>query len=47
MPTNALDATNLLLFATNLPVNVWFSTNLPPTITQAGDVDLMPDATSG
>jgi subtilisin-like proprotein convertase family protein len=47
VPTNALDATNLLLFATNLPVNVWFSTNLPPTITNAGDVDLMPNATSG
>jgi len=47
VPTNALDATNLLLFATNLPVNVWFSSNLPPSITNASDVDLMPDATSG
>ena len=47
VPTNALDATNLLLFATNLPVNVWFSSNLPPTITNASDVDLMPNATSG
>ena len=37
VPTNAIAATNLLLFATNLPVNVWFSTNLPPTITNPND----------
>ncbi len=47
VPTNALDATNLLLFATNLPVNVWFSTNVPPSTTNASDVDLMPNATNG
>jgi subtilisin-like proprotein convertase family protein len=47
VPTNAIAATNLLLFATNLPVNVWFSTNLPPTTTNANDVDLMPNATNG
>jgi hypothetical protein len=29
VPTNAIYATNRLLFAT-LPVNIWFSTNLPP-----------------
>ena len=47
VPTNAIAATNLLLFATNLPVNVWFSTNVPPTTTNATDVDLMPNATNG
>jgi subtilisin-like proprotein convertase family protein len=47
VPTNALAATNILLFATNLPVNVWFSTNLPPSTTNSGDIDLMPDATNG
>jgi subtilisin-like proprotein convertase family protein len=47
VPTNAIAATNRLLFATNLPVNVWFSTNVPPTITNANDFDLMPDVTNG
>ena len=47
VPTNALAATNILLFATNLPVNIWFSTNLPPTTINTNDVDLMPDATNG
>ncbi|HTX21011.1 MAG TPA: LamG-like jellyroll fold domain-containing protein [Candidatus Aquilonibacter sp.] len=47
VPTNAIAATNLLLFATNLPVNVWFSTNVPPTITNPNDFDLMPGATNG
>jgi hypothetical protein len=47
VPTNAVAATNILLFATNLPVNVWFSTNQPSTTTNANDVDLMPNATNG
>jgi hypothetical protein len=47
VPTNAIAATNRLLFATNLPVNVWFSTNVPPTITNANDFDLLPDVTNG
>ncbi len=47
VPTNAVAATNVLLFATNQPVNVWFSTNVPPTITTTNDYDLMPVATNG
>ncbi len=47
VPTNAIAATNILLYATNLPVNVWFSTNVPPSITNANDVDLMPNTTNG
>jgi glucuronoarabinoxylan endo-1,4-beta-xylanase len=39
VPTNADFATNLLLFATNGPVNVWFDTNFPPTT----NVLLLPD----
>ncbi len=47
VPTNAIAATNVLLFATNLPVNVLFSTHVPPTTGNAGDYDLLPNATSG
>jgi subtilisin-like proprotein convertase family protein len=47
VPTNAIYATNLLIYATNLQVNVWFSTNLPPTITNPHDQIIIPDATSG
>jgi subtilisin-like proprotein convertase family protein len=47
VPKNAVFATNILLYATNLPVNVWYSTNVPPTTTNANDYDLMPNATSG
>lgn len=47
VPTNAIAATNILLYATNLPVNVWFSTNVPPTITNANDALLIPNATNG
>jgi subtilisin-like proprotein convertase family protein len=46
VPTNASYATNLLLYA-SLPVNVWFTTNFPPTITNTGDVDILPGATNG
>ena len=46
VPANASIATNLLLFA-SAPVNVWFSTNAPPTITNSagGDFDLIPNST--
>ena len=47
VPANAIGATNTLIFATNLPVNVWFSTNEPPTTTNVGDVNLLPNATNG
>lgn len=46
VPTNAVAATNSLLFAT-LPVNMWFSTNLPPTTTNNYDFELLTNATSG
>jgi len=44
VPATANFATNLLLFA-SLPVNVWFSTNVPPTIINPGDTNLIPDST--
>ena len=40
MPTNAIAATNILLFAT-APVNVWYSVNNPPTTNNPGDTVLM------
>jgi len=47
VPTNAIFATNTLLFAT-LPVNLWYSTNLPPSITNSGvDSILLSNVTSG
>ena len=45
VPTNALWATNILLYATNLPVNVLFTTNFPPSIN--GAYTLMFDETNG
>jgi subtilisin-like proprotein convertase family protein len=42
VPTNADFATNILLFAT-APVNLWFSTNSPPTT----DVELLNNSTGG
>jgi len=45
VPSNANYATNILRFA-SAPVNVWFSTNSPPTITNSGDVDLIPNSTT-
>ena len=46
VPANAHFATNILWFA-SLPVNVWFSTNVPPSITNSagGDYNLVPDST--
>ncbi len=47
VPTNADFATNILTFATG-PLNMWYSTNVPPTITNPpGDVELLAGATSG
>ena len=46
VPTSAAYATNRLIFST-APVNLWFSTNSPQTITNAGDVELLTNLTSG
>ena len=47
VPTNADFATNILTFATG-PLNMWYSTNVPPTTTNPpGDVQLLFGATSG
>ena len=43
VPPQASFATNLLINASS-PVNVWFSTAFPPTITSPGDVDLIPNS---
>jgi alpha-tubulin suppressor-like RCC1 family protein/subtilisin-like proprotein convertase family protein len=45
VPTNAIWATNILLFATNFPVNVLFTTNFPPSTN--GAYTLMFDETNG
>jgi hypothetical protein len=46
VPTNAIYATNTLIYAT-LPINIWFSTNIPPTITNTADRALIWNATNG
>ena len=46
VPTNVDFSTNLLLSST-APLNVWFSTNVPPTITNATDFLLISNTTSG
>jgi subtilisin-like proprotein convertase family protein len=46
MPTNVDFSTNSLLSA-NGPLNIWFSTNVPPTVANADDVLLMTNATVG
>ena len=46
MPVNANYVTNTLLFA-GLPLNLWFSTNVPPTITNATDFHLLTNSTAG
>ncbi len=46
VPANADIASNYLLFA-SAPVSLWFSTNAPPSITNAADVELLTNATSG
>ncbi len=40
VPTNADFATNILIFATG-PLNMWYSTNVPPTIVNPGDVQFL------
>jgi subtilisin-like proprotein convertase family protein len=46
VPTNADFATNALLSASG-PLNVWFSTNSPPTVTNVNDFLLITNASSG
>ena len=48
VPYNAIIATNSLLFAT-LPVNLWYSTNLPPSVTNVarGDYELLTNQMAG
>jgi subtilisin-like proprotein convertase family protein/sugar lactone lactonase YvrE len=45
VPTNAFNATNILLYSTNLPANVLFTTNFPPSA--SGAYTLMFDVTNG
>ena len=45
-PANANAATNSLLSST-LPVNVWITTNVPPSITSPTDLLLIPNSTNG
>lgn len=47
VPTNADFATNQLYFAQNGPLNIWFSTNNPPTINATNDVLLIAGLTNG
>jgi fibronectin-binding autotransporter adhesin len=47
VPANALAATNILLYATNLPVNVWYSAHNPPSTNNTGDTLLLAGVTSG
>jgi len=46
VPTNALQATNTLVFAT-APVNLWYSANVPPTITSPTDAELLTNSFGG
>ena len=46
VPTNAIAATNIILFAT-APVNVWYSVNNPPTTNNPGDFLLMANTFGG
>jgi subtilisin-like proprotein convertase family protein len=46
VPINADWATNTLLFA-NLPLNLWWSTNVPPSTTNGSDVELFGSSTGG
>ncbi len=48
VPVNADIATNRLLFATPAGVSLWFTTNLPPSITNTTtDVELLDNSTGG
>jgi hypothetical protein len=46
VPANADLASNILLFATG-PLNLWYSTNVPPSTTKATDFELLANQTSG
>src|SRR6185437_14265359 len=46
VPTNADFGTNLLTLGSG-PINVWFSTNSPPTITNLDDFLLITNAATG
>jgi hypothetical protein len=46
VPQQADRATNTLLYASG-PVNLWYSTNLPPSTNHAGDAELLTNSTSG
>jgi sugar lactone lactonase YvrE len=46
VPTNAVAATNSLLFA-GVPMNLWYSTNVPPTTTYPNDFELLKASTNG
>ena len=47
VPTNALFATNSLLSTIGGNLNIWFSTNSPPTVSNADDFLLITNAASG
>jgi subtilisin-like proprotein convertase family protein len=47
VPTNAVFATNTLISVSGSNLNVWFSTNSPPTITNGNDFLLISNAASG
>jgi subtilisin-like proprotein convertase family protein len=47
VPTNADFATNILLFANNGPLNIWFSTNTPPVLNSADATQLGIGVTNG
>jgi subtilisin-like proprotein convertase family protein len=47
VPVNADAATNTLLFTVNGPLNVWYTTNVPPTTGQPNDFQLMTNAFAG
>jgi subtilisin-like proprotein convertase family protein len=46
VPTNAVEATNSLLYA-GAPMNLWYSTNVPPTTINPGDFELLSGSTNG
>jgi len=47
VPTNAVFATNSLLSTSGGNLNIWFSTNAPPTVGNPDDFHLLTNATSG
>jgi len=47
VPTNVDAATNMLLFAINGGLNIWYSTNTPPTVGSPDDFLLLTNAVNG